>query len=363
MSENLQMNTEKEGYICPHCRILFALPKSLGGNGTHCPGCAKLLTIPSAEDGVLPQGISKISYQQAGLSTLEIGRKEATKDGQWNTQRRGEISRLENEDKALRWMLPIGVTAMLILGGLAYVLVSGDNATDRTNIVNNNFDTEEVEEEIIFNHQSPADEKKLKSYLDKMYAAENVDELLEHCRPVEGLREKMVNFYKGEKFKSKEIKNITRSGSYGRKPGFITYGAETSSYDIEQGLIEYKGGIFKLDWESYTAYSEMSWKDMKRIKPTEPVVLRLVVKEANYYNNDFTDEAKWQSVSLANPHETEEDLHGYVKKNSAVEQEVTNFGMSKDGYAVTVKAYYPQGATSDDQIIIGEVINDSWIGK
>jgi len=326
--------------------------------------------MPSAEDGVLPQGVSKVTYQQAGLSSLEIGRNEATKDGQWASQRKREIARLEDEDKALRWMLPIGLTALMILGGLAYVLLStDDDLNDRPDIVDTSFgaDTKAgldgAKAPILFNHQSPKDEKKLKTYLDQVYAAETVDELLKYCRETEGLRAKMVKFYKGEKVASKKIKDITRSTNYGRKPGFITYKAETTDYDVEQGVIEYREGIFKLDWESYTAYSEMSWKDLKRLKPTEPVVLRFVVKEGNYYNNDFKDEKKWQSIALENPHEKEEVLHGYVKKDSAVEQEVTNFGMSKDGYAVTVKAHYPEGATSDNQIIISELVNDSWIGK
>lgn len=363
MNENLEMSAEKEGYVCPHCRLLFNLPKSLGGNGAHCPGCDKLLTMPSPEDGVLAQGVSKVSYQQAGLSSLEISHNEATKEGQWNKQRRGEISRFEDSDKALRWMLPLGFTAIMILGGLAYILLSGDDLGDRPVTVDTVLVEDKPKEAILFNHQSLKDEKKLEDYLNKMFASGTVEELLAYCRPTEGLKEKMLNFYKGSELQKKKLKGIAGSANYTRKPGFITFRAETTDYDVEQGVIEYKEGVFKLDWESYVAYSEMSWKEMKRLKSTDPVVLRLVIKEADYYNNDFKDENEWQSLSLSNPHENEEVLHGYVKRNSAVQQKATNFGMSKDGYVVTVKAHFPEGATSDNQIIISDVINDSWIGK
>jgi len=360
------MSTEKEGYVCPHCRILFSLPKSLGGNGAHCPGCDKLLTMPSAEDGVVAQGVSKVSYQQAGLSSLEISHNEATKENQWASQRRGEIARFEDSDKALRWMLPLGGAAIMVLGGLAYILLSSsDDVIDDGPMIAST--TEVVEEKpkevILFNHQSPKDEEKLKAYLDKLWAAGTVDELIPLCRPTNGLKEKMVNFYKGNEVTTKKLREITGSSNYSRMPGFITFSAETTDYDVEQGVIEYVDGVFKLDWESYVAYSEMSWKELKRLKPTDPVTLRLIVSKTDYYNNEFRDETKWQSLGLANPHEKEEVLHAYVKKNSAVEQEVTNFGMSADGYAVTVKAHFPKDATSDNQIIISDVVNDSWIGK
>ena len=297
MSENLQMNTEKEGYVCPHCRILFTLPKSLGGNGAQCPGCDKLLTMPSPEDGVTRQGVSKVSYQQAGLSSLEISHNEAIKEGQWNNQRRGEISRFENSDKALRWMLPIGLTAVMVLAGLVYVLLStNDNPVDRPDIVNTSFGEEK--EVIRFDHQNLEHEKKLKAYLDKMYAAKTVDELLPYCRKTNGLREKMVNFYKGDRIESKEIKEVTGTSDYGRKSGFISFKADTTDYGLELGLIEYKDGVFNLDWESYVAYSEMSWKEMKRLKPIEPIVLRLVITESDYYNEDFSDEKRWQSLRV-----------------------------------------------------------------
>ncbi len=362
------MNTENEGFVCPHCRILFNLPKSLGGNGAHCPGCNKLLTIPSAKDGVLAQGITRASYQQAGLSSLEISHNEATKEGQWTAKRRGEISRFEDSDKALRWMLPLGLIAVTVLGGLAYILLSGGDSPSaspiaRTQIESTKTNIEKPQKIIQFNEQSSEDTENLKVFLNNMFAAETVDELLKYCRPTKDLREKMVKFYKGEIVDTKKIKNIKRSDNYNRKPGFITFSAFTTDYEIEQGVIEYDGGIFKLDWESYTAYSEMTWKQMKLLKPTDPVVLRLIVKEADYYNNEFVDETKWQSISIANPHEKEEVLHGYVKKDSAVEQKVTNFGMSKEGYTVTVKAHFPENPSTDNQIIISDVINDSWIGK
>jgi len=99
------------------------------------------------------------------------------------------------------------------------------------------------------------------------------------------------------------------------------------------------------------------------LKPIEPVVLRIIARVSNYYNDDFTDDRKWQSLQILNPGENEEVIHAYVAKGSAVEQQVTNFGLNKDGYYVTVKAHYKEGATVNDQIIISEVVSDSWFAK
>ncbi len=355
------MREEKEGYVCPNCRMLFALSKGLGGHGANCPGCDELLTIPSAEDGVISQGVSKVSYQQAGLASQEFLANEGTKEGQWIESRRSEVSREEEDDQALRWMLPIGLLALLLLGGVSYFLLSSKDTSEEPVLANIENGEKEVEEVITFNHQDLDEKEKLKEYLDQLYGAKTIDTLLDHCRQSDGLREKMLKFYKGEKVPEQKIRRLTSSFDYGRIPGFFSYKAETTDYEIVQGLIEYKSGRFKLDWESNVGYSEMTWAELKKNKPTKPVILRVVVKQAEYYNLEFKDEKQWQSVTLSNPNELDGVLYAYVKKKSATEQQVSNFGMSNDGYAVTVKVHYTKNPQSDNQVIISEVVNDSWI--
>lgn len=338
----------------------------MGGNGAHCPGCDRLLKIPSPEDGVVPQGVSKVNYQQAGLSSLEIRHDEATKEGQWKSQRRQEVSRLEEEDKALRWMLPIGLTALIILAGLAFLLITSDDVeVDDSVVVDKVFsvenDAKNAQESRLFDHQNAADAARLKEFLNEMYAASTVDELIKFCRPTKGLKQRMEKHYETNELSTRKVRKLKRSQPYTRMPGFMIFSAETSNYKLDQGVIEYDDGKFMLDWDSYVAYSEMTWEEMMRKKPTDPVLLRLLVREGSYYNNDFKDERKWLSLTISNPHEKDVVLHAYVRRKSAVEQQVTNFGMNMDGYAVTVKAHYPKNAKANDQIIISEVIRDNWI--
>jgi hypothetical protein len=67
---------------------------------------------------------------------------------------------------------------------------------------------------------------------------------------------------------------------------------------------------------------------MRAEKPDKPFLMRVIVKPANYYNYDFSDDEKWRSLGL----ELKDSIHsflGYVERGS--EQDVKFRAMMKGG--------------------------------
>ncbi len=351
---------QKEGYICPSCRLLFSIIPNVGGNGVVCPGCSKLLTVPSPEDGVASQETSQVRYKQAGLASVDKLEDAYRRERQWEQQRHQQMEEIETQDKELRWMVPLALIAIVLLGGLGYVLV---NSSQNKPIVasSQDVDTQDsIDEARGFGHSNPEDRKKLENFLEKFLAAESVDDLIPYVVNVESLREKMIAYYGGEKIKQSKLIEAKQTGDLGLHPGYIITTFEDQDFKMQRALIKYDDGAFKLDWESYVGYSEISWEEMKRLKPVQPFTMRVVLSVKDFYLYDFSDEKLWQSVSLTNPN-VDVTMYGYVKRGSAVEQLVSNFGMTTANYYLTVKARYPENATRDDQFEIVEVISNSWL--
>ncbi len=194
-----------------------------------------------------------------------------------------------------------------------------------------------------------------------MFAAKTVNEMLPYVRPVENVREKMVKFYKGETLSQSPFKALKFAQNTSDYPGYLTFRSQTQDFSNHVGILKYAKDKILLDWESFVAYSDMSWKELAEKKPTDSVRLRVTAKRAFYYNEEFTDEAKWQAVSLISPNE-KDAIYGYVQRGSATSQRLFNFGLSDDR-KVVLDVYFPEGAKKGNQVFIDRVVQQGWVVK
>ena len=105
----------------------------------------------------------------------------------------------------------------------------------------------------------------------------------------------------------------------------------------------------------------MTWAELSEQKPTQPVQVRVIIRRAFYYNDDFVDERKWQAVSLLNPNE-EDPFYGYVERGSSLDQLLFSFGNSNTRQVV-LEISYPTDAKSGNQVFINRIVSDSWLIK
>jgi len=364
VSTNTQNDIKKVGYACPNCRLLFSLPPSLGGNAAICPSCGSLLTIPEPDDGVSALGASRLKYHQAGVISKEIS--EATVKQymeQWTEKEKSIVADVKADDTDWRWMLPLGLIVLVIIASVVGYMLMGDKTSNSAppelavTPFSDEDDFDTVKEFDIYNKDDMA---AAEAFLSKIVEAKTVDELLPMLRPVEGLKEKMLRYYHGQKLPVKKLKELKRVSKYRPIDGFLFMRFELTDFSTEEAVAKYDNGTFLLDWESYVGYSDYSWSELKKKKPTKSFTLRAIITPTSYYNMDFDDDKKWTAFSLSNPNE-KETLYAYVLRDSVLIVEMKQFGANSGQVFYTIKAHYPENAKTDNQVVIDEIISHTWV--
>ncbi len=364
---------EKAGYVCPTCRMIFSLSQDLGGNGVTCPGCEHLLTVPSSADKVSELVVSKekyVSHVTKGSMGEVVKYQRTLAEGErheWADE--SEVQRESNE-KSLKYVSLITLFSLLLIGGLAYLLMSGSGSRSEEEMIagkgKQGGDSSDLRlngsvgnDFYVYDPKNEAQVEQLEDFLTGLLASKTVDDMLPYVRPVENIREKMVKFYKGQAISQSAFRSLSSTMKTASSPGFLSFVCQTQDYSNSTGVLEYGEDEVLLDWESYVAYCDMTWDELAAKKPTTAVRVRVTAKRAYYYNNEFADEHMWQAVSLINPNE-EDPIYGYVEKGSATDQLLFNFGNS-DNRRVILDIYFPSDAKKGDQVFIEGIVQDGWV--
>ena len=354
--------------------MVFALPKNMAGNGAICPGCDHLLAIPSDEDEALIIGISEAKYGTAIKKERRGDLEKRHRSHSVRGHHEWANAPIDAGEKSLKVMFPIAIISIFLIGGLAFLMLS--DSKDSKDIFNNPqfldhgavlatidqtkpVQTKQTPEVYLYDAEDKNKVQQLEKFHKGIYAAKTIDEMLPYVCPVEGIKEKMASYYKGEALTQSPFKKINFAQSIPESPGYLTFECQTQDYNIHYGVLKYTQDEILLDWESYVAYSEMTWDELAEKKPTKPVKLRVTAKLAYYYNDEFANEKDWQSVALTNPNE-DGSIYGYVKRGSATYQRLFNFGLS-DNRKVILEVYFPEGADTGNQVFIERVVEQGWL--
>lgn len=373
------------GYICPSCRMMFSALRNHSGHGVACPGCECLLRIPALEEKVKKLTVSEQPLDTASEKLREAGAmqfKNSAREDQFYDREEGEPG---SEDKlidvypesatSLKLVIPIVVILLGLLGGIGYLFM-GFNKMDNTIATNGQANLQEIgtgaffvgdgesltDEDLEVGFQYDPDNEvhvsRLEAFLKSWYEADSIDKMLKLVRPVDGLKEKMIRHYglKPAEFSEFRVLRLVQN-SEGEK-GYIIYMCVTRNYKKSYGMLQFNEDSILMDWESYVAYSEMSWGELIENNPEDPVMVRVNAKRANYYNGAFSDDEKWQSVQLMNPNESDL-LYGYVLRMSGDATLLFDFGNS-DNSAFVLKVKSPSGAKDSNQLLIDEVVKKGW---
>lgn len=137
-------------------------------------------------------------------------------------------------------------------------------------------------------------------------------------------------------------------------------------------------GTLQLDWEAWTGFSELTIPALKKARPVIPAMLRLVAMESDYYNYEFTDQARFLAVKLRSP-DGMHSLTGYVLRKSQLGIAVGNLigvrlpnplppevplpplRLPGAKQPVTLRVAFPPAAQSDHCAMITEIVADRWM--
>ena len=117
---------------------------------------------------------------------------------------------------------------------------------------------------------------------------------------------------------------------------------------------------FRIDWESFTGYSELSWAELRRTRPRDPVLLRAVVRPTDYFNRDFTSANKYRAFQISDLNR-DQVIYGYVPIGGEADLQLQKVLLNDPSVHAVIRVRYPENSTNDRQVEITEVLEKGWI--
>mgnify|MGYP003678496784 CR=1 FL=1 len=196
---------------------------------------------------------------------------------------------------------------------------------------------------------------------------ETVTERLKYVRDGERVLPLMKKYYGGEEIEPEGFNDFDKSElSY--RGDMVTSMVEIDDYSsvpiavmrIVTKVIGEDEVSYKIDWESWVGFCEMSLEEMKIQRPNTPVLVRVIASGDRYYNFDFADDEKWDSCKLLF-RDSDETISGYVKVGSKASKQLADLRRTDDNMPFTLKVVYPANGRSKSQVEIVEVVEKGWI--
>ena len=190
-------------------------------------------------------------------------------------------------------------------------------------------------------------------------SAKRIEDMLPVVRDPKNVWKKMRGYYPQGVIEPVEMSKFNSAGRVGYKGRSAAVSIVTADFEQKQLIfVEGEEGL-KIDWESWVGWSEMPWEEIVEKQPVQPVLVRAMLNQVDYYNFEFIDESKWRSYMLSSP-DGEKILYGYVERNSPLDQMIRPAEPSAV-VAVTLRIRFPENAKSPNQVVISEYVTDGWL--
>ncbi|MDB6080359.1 MAG: hypothetical protein JWO82_4106 [Akkermansiaceae bacterium] len=332
-------------FVCPGCRFVFRIPRDHDGQGTVCPSCHVMLRLPAEGEETSP--LVKAAVSSAAADPHE-----------------GEVDDAEEAGETSSVVLLVGMTVagLVLLAGFAFWLkprVAGRPAPVAITVPviplpsakkDSQPDTQ-VDGLRILRDSEPT----VRGFLE----AKTMEEALKFVFQPERVRSRWQQMLQDQPYEIPGCKEIDKN-SISVTPKYVAFKVTTGNFSkrsLALRLVE--GGAPMVDWESWVGWSEMSWADFRRQKPTEPKLFRVILSKADYYNFDFANESEWSSYRLDSP-DKEDSLHGYATFASPLDSEIRPFD-AKDRVRLMLRLRFPENARNDSQVIIEGTLGQGWL--
>jgi hypothetical protein len=318
VSETMDSARRWRALVCPDCRFVFRVPKDHEGTGVVCPSCRRLLRIPGAGDDSPPL---VVQAEQPGLENAKGERRRRRKrkkiadDMPWEEES-GEERTGKKWGQRMGWQLAAGVMILAVLVvWLSLTMqqqpepepVLSPGVPDMTGIV-----VPEVPEAPELWYDKDQVQELCRAFL----AATSVEEMLPMIRDAGRLEPEIRRHHAGGKVDKMELAGfgIMRESTVGQWRA-LTLQVQTRSFMRRfLNVCETADGL-RVDWESWVGHSSMPWEEMMEKKPTDPVLVRVLLSYVDYYNMDFSDDQKWSSCRMLS--RNHESIH--IRQGAGVE--------------------------------------------
>jgi len=224
---------------------------------------------------------------------------------------------------------------------------------------------DEVDHEVIdqIDEYAKYDLQAIDDVVKAFLESNSVEERLKWVREPERVKPLMMTHYDGneiipEGYRSFDRSAISYRGRYltsmVRTEDFLAYPIAVIR-DGEEGLENYL-----VDWESWVGYCEITPEEARAQRPTEPFLMRVLLRPESYFNYSFSDDTKWNAYQM-HFRNSDEVFLAYSEKKSVPDETLKL--VRKEGITspFLVRVRFPQGARAGNQVEIVEVVGFGWI--
>jgi len=338
--------------VCPDCRMIFRVPRDHDGKGVVCPSCRRMLRLPEVKDAVSQVSAPPLSPIESSDVEVPVESKSAS------------ISLSRSH-----WVLIGSILGISLLGIMAILAwFRSDRAKSGSGeLTSITAPVVDLHTPVVpkpdaghetLNLNDPVLLRETIQLAGKFLNAGSVEDLLPLVYHPEISESRIRAYYASEGTFSKgfTLKGVPTVPDP-LKPLLL---CEVQDANLETGILSIHATPAgpKVDWESWVAWSEISWKELKASRTTEPKLFRVKVSSVNYYNFYFKDETAWQSYALLSA-DGNETLYGYVLRNSPLDL-LLKARIGESGARLTLLIRYPADGESPSQVIIDSMVHKGW---
>ena len=389
-----------EGLVCPVCRFVFRVPMNHNGAGVVCPACAHLLQIPSVDQrrmvaNARAQTSNKVSVSRYGLkkdigdmmfketpggASSDIADDLEPLDASLQPKQLIDDS-CEQDDaypglpaweqdrpvaasepiSALTWILSgslLGVSIVVVSIWLMVQSIDDDITYDASDAVAepqkdiSSIDTRQAEESRMM--------KQSKKVVVEFLEAKTEADVEGLIRTPEVSVPRLRAWYDRDPWVTPGVRVVGHKNSIIINGDTITMDVQLDNFDIKKIAVVKTVAGYKVDWESWVAWTSVNWQELFDLRPTDPVEVRVLCKRVNYYNRVFNDSTKWFAVRLSHPY-SDKSIYGYIDSESPqFHRFITDLVREKE-VSATLKIRYPQNSPVGNQVSIVEHMQPGWV--
>ena len=385
-------------FQCPTCFALFRLQKGNTGRRGYCPQCRVVLTVPVFGEEYPPvQKQKKIASEAKTIAVARVEDPEEVKswkDSPVQRKRRyiGESDEGLNwegkreEGKSYSWMVvwscalmvavlsavgiflvknapsKKGTSAPTVIGGAASAAALEKSLQLPQNTSYLNEEGIDVIKKTVEGYEK-FDVVKIENAVKGFVTSGSIQERLSFVRDPERVKPLMEKYYGNEEFEPEGFEELNR-GEIRYRGDFFTSFVRIGDFSSGPIAVErFEDGdnfSYRVDWESWVGYCEMSAEDLIRVKPTEPKLLRIILRQGSYYNYEYSDDRVWAAYRLGFRN-SDRALLAYARRNSQEGEILAELFRDSEELLYTLKIRYPENARSSDQVEIVELLGQGWI--
>lgn len=146
---------------------------------------------------------------------------------------------------------------------------------------------------------------------------------------------------------------------------FLALTMEMEDYSLKSIALEKTGGTFKVDWESYVAWSSLPWTEYLSQRPSEPLDFRVAIEPDTYYNFAYADETQYICFKLTDPGNWGH-CWGYCPLDSPVGLELNRLlrRARQNGNSLAkaiLRLRFSEEGKDHNQVEIEAIIQNGWI--